>query len=124
MTRFALAALLEQRPGWVVVGEVASAEKLLSKVEETYPDLVLLNWSLPDLRADEMIPTITGKYPGISVIVLSGRPEMRPHAIAAGANAFVSKADPPACLLEAVLEVNLFRQELDVESGGGKDGSN
>jgi DNA-binding NarL/FixJ family response regulator len=111
MTRFALAALLEQRPGWVVVGEVLSAEKLLSKVESTNPDLVLLSWNLPDLRVEELIPTLCKKFPEISVIVLSGRPEMRPQAIAAGANAFVSKADPPDRLLEAVNAVKSMPQE-------------
>lgn len=111
MTRFALAALLEQRPGWVVVGEVVSAEKLLPKVEATNPDLVLLNWNLPKLSIEEMIPTLTSKFSEISVIVLSGRPELRSQAIAAGASAFVSKGDPPNRLLEAVKAVKIMSRE-------------
>jgi DNA-binding NarL/FixJ family response regulator len=108
MTRFALAALLEQRPGWIVVGEVVSAQKLLPEVEATSPDLVLLSWSLPNLRIEETIPTMTTNFPGISVIVLSGRPEARPQAMAAGAKAFVSKADPPDCLLETVKSIEIL----------------
>ena len=105
MARFALGALLEQRPGWTIVGEVVSADKLLPEIEATNPDLVLLNWNLPDLIADEFLPILSTRFPDLSVIVLSGRPETRLQAIAAGANAFVSKGDPPDRLLEAVSAV-------------------
>ncbi|MGW8144345.1 MAG: response regulator [Anaerolineales bacterium] len=111
MTRFALATLLEQRPGWVVVGEVVSAQKLFPEVEATSPDLVLLSWNLPNLRIENIIPTMAAKFPGISVIVLSGRPEARPQAMAAGAKAFVSKADPPDRLLETVKYIERLTQE-------------
>jgi DNA-binding NarL/FixJ family response regulator len=113
MARFALGALLEQRPGWTVVGEVVSADKLLPKIEATNPDLVLLNWNLPDLIADELLPIIATKFPDLSVIVLSGRPETRLQAIAAGANAFVSKADPPDRFLEAVSTVKRLSDSSD-----------
>ena len=105
MARFSLGALLEQRPGWKIVGEVVSVEELLPEIEATNPDLVLLNWNLPDLIADELLPILSANFPDLSVIVLSGRPETRLQAITAGANAFVSKADPPDRLLEAVSSV-------------------
>ena len=111
MTRFALTALLEQRPGWVVVGEVDSAGKLLPIVEATNPDLVLLRWNLPELCHEEIIPTLSSNFPGIAVIVLSARPEMGSQAIAAGASAFVSKADPPDRLLEAVKAIKIMSRE-------------
>jgi DNA-binding NarL/FixJ family response regulator len=38
--------------------------------------------------------------------VLSGRPEIRSEALAVGADAFVSKADPPDKLLRAIASVN------------------
>jgi DNA-binding NarL/FixJ family response regulator len=111
MTRFALTALLEQQPGWIVVGEIDAAKKLLPKVEETNPDVVLLSWNLPKLRHEELISELASNFPGIAVIVLSGRPEMRPQAIAAGASAFVSKAEPPDRLLEAVKAINIMSRE-------------
>ena len=111
MTRYALTALLEQRPGWVVVGEVDSAENLLHEVDATNPDLVLLSWNLPELSVEEIIPTLSSSFPGIAVIVLSARPEMGPQAIAAGASAFVSKADPPDRLLEAVKAIKIMSRE-------------
>lgn len=103
--RLALCTLLEQQFGWHVVGEVDSATNLMSQIEDTRPDLVLLDWSLPELEAEELVKVLREKYCNISVIVLSGRPEMRLAALAVGADAFVSKADPPERLLAAISSV-------------------
>ncbi|UCD99208.1 MAG: response regulator transcription factor [Chloroflexota bacterium] len=104
-TRFALCTLLGQHPGWKVVAEVASAAKLQSGIEETNPDLVLLDWYLPELHPQQMIAELSVRFPCCAVIVLSGRPETRPHAMACGANGFVSKADPPNHLLDTISSI-------------------
>lgn len=104
--RLALCALLEQQSGWQVVGEVISADKLMSQIEDTNPDIVLLDWGLPGLEADQLVPFLREKCTNISVIVLSSRPEMRSEALAVGANAFVSKADSPDKLLRAISSIN------------------
>ena len=100
--RFALRALLERQPGAQVVGEAANAETLLSQVSTACPDLVLLNWGLPGMAADELPPALREACPDLAVIVLSGQPEARRAALAAGADAFVSKTDPPEELLAAI----------------------
>ena len=46
--RSALRLLLEQEPGLSVVGEAAEAKDLLAQVGTERPDLVLLDWELPD----------------------------------------------------------------------------
>ncbi len=104
-TRLALCALLEQQSGWLVVGEVVSADSLMSQIEDKEPDLVLLNWNQPELDAEQLVPVLREKYPNISLIVLSGRPELRSNALAVGADDFVSKADPPERLLRAIASV-------------------
>jgi len=99
--RFALRALLEQRPGVNVVGEVADAVNLLSQAGMDCPDLVLLDWRLRGLAADSL-PALRRVCPDVRVIALSGRPEERGAALDAGADAFVSKADSPERLLAAI----------------------
>jgi DNA-binding NarL/FixJ family response regulator len=103
--RFALRTLLERQPGMQVVGEAINAEVLLSQVKARCPDLALLDWSLPGVAVDELLPALRGTCPNLFVIVLSGQPEARRAALAAGANAFVSKADPPEELLAAIRSV-------------------
>ena len=100
--RWALRVLLEQQPGVHIVGEAVDAEGLLAQAEAGRPDLVLLDWDLPGLHADGALSAWRTICPGSYVIALSGRPEARQAALAAGADAFVSKGDPPDRLLAAI----------------------
>ena len=105
-TRFALCTLLEQHPGWLVVGEVSSADQLPGQVEAVKPDVMLLDWNFPELKAEKLITSLQEDFPKLSIIVLSGRPEFKIRACAAGADAFVSKADPPDRLINAIAAIN------------------
>jgi len=99
-TLFALRLLLERQPGIQVVGEAADAETLLIQAKAACPNVVLLDWELPNLMAKgAFLSALRRDNPHIYVIALSGRPEIRTAAIAAGADAFVSKVDPPERLL-------------------------
>jgi len=100
--RSALRLVLEQQPGVSILGEAVDATGLLDWVRAVCPDVVLLDWELPGLKADSLLPTLRQLCPHLKVIALSGRPEARQAALAAGADAFVSKGDPPEQLLAAV----------------------
>jgi CheY-like chemotaxis protein len=99
----ALRVLLGQQPGLEVVGEVADAGELLSTVEDSCPDTVLLGWELPGLEGGDVLPALRMICPDTRVVVLSGQPGARARALAAGADAFVSKVTPPEQLLSAIL---------------------
>jgi CheY-like chemotaxis protein len=71
-------------------------------VRATCPDIILLDWELPGLQGGDALSTLRAHRPQLKVIALSGRPEARSAALAAGMNAFVSKGDPPEQLLAAV----------------------
>lgn len=100
-TRLALRVLLERQPLLVVVGEAADADRLLAVAEEAEPDIVLIDWDLV-VKADDLVSRLLGLCGGLRVVILSGKPEARQAAMAAGADVFVSKTDPPECLLRAV----------------------
>jgi len=95
----ALRLLLGQQPGIEVVGETAEAEALLAEIENTVPDLILLDWELPGLSRNGQFSALRDRYPNLKLVVLSGRPEARGNALRAGADAFVSKVEPPEHLL-------------------------
>jgi DNA-binding NarL/FixJ family response regulator len=101
--RFALRVLLEREPGLEVTGEAVDAEDLLAQVRLVCPDAVLLDWELPGLATAGGLSALHKSRPGLTVIALSGKPEACRAALQAGANAFVSKTDPPERLL-AVIE--------------------
>lgn len=100
--RFALRALLERQAGQDVVGEAGRARDLLALVVASQPDLVLLDWELPGLEANCTLENMRGAVPSLCIVALSGRSEARQTALAAGADAFVSKTDPPERLLAAL----------------------
>jgi DNA-binding NarL/FixJ family response regulator len=100
--RFGLRVLLERQSGFTIVEEADNAEDLLSKAQITHPDLILLGWELPGLDTDETLFALRQACPKPIVIALSGRPEARQAALRAGADAFVSKADPPERLLATI----------------------
>ncbi len=100
----ALRLLLMQEPDIAVVGEVEDVEQALERVAGQRPDLVLLDWELPGQNGDSALVELRAAWPELVVIALSGRPEARQAALAAGADAFVSKGDPPEQLLAVVDE--------------------
>jgi len=100
--RSALRLLLEQEPDVEIVAEAAEADDLLAQVKETRPDLVLLDWELPGLSSNSHLPILRALCLHLKLVVLSGRPKARQTALDAGADAFVSKIDPPERLLAAL----------------------
>lgn len=106
--RYAYHVLLGSRPGLVIVGEAKNAEELLVKALDTYPDVVLLDWELPGFKGVGHLDHLRRALPGLIVIALSGRSEVSHRALKAGANAFVSKVEPPERLLAAISNSNLF----------------
>jgi len=102
--RSALRLHLEEGAGVTVVGEADNSNELLAKVEASRPDLLLLDWELPPSGGCAVLRALRAAWPELVVLVLSGRPEVRSEALAAGASAFVSKADSPEHLLAAILD--------------------
>lgn len=108
--RSALRRLLKEKLGFNVVGEAAGVKSLLARAAVTPHDLVLLDWELPGLFAAEearyrFLDSLHALDSHPKVIALSGRPGARRAALDAGADAFVSKGDPPERLLTAILTI-------------------
>jgi DNA-binding NarL/FixJ family response regulator len=111
----ALQLLLSHENGMLILGQVRNAQELLDSLEQTSPDLVLLDWELPGLvtpgahppsKPDETlrltIADLKQKFPGVKLVALSCRPEARAEALAGKTDAFVSKVDPPEVLIETL----------------------
>lgn len=94
--------MVEQAPGWGLVGEASDSASLLGVLTQAQPDVLLLDWELPGLPAAKLLALLRATYPPLRVIVFSGRLEAKQMALAAGADGFVSKGDPPECLLAAL----------------------
>ena len=105
--RSALRLLLEQGLGFAVVGEVAAAGALAQAAGAAgaagvCADVVLVDWELPDLDAPAQLAALKRAHPAVKVIAVSGRPEAGSASLAAGADGFHYRGDPPDRLLDVL----------------------
>jgi DNA-binding NarL/FixJ family response regulator len=107
--RFGLHVLLEEQPGWQVAGEAVDAQALLDQIRGGCPDLVLLDWELLGMPAEELLATIRLACPDLRVIFMSHNDELREAALRAGADVFAYKADPPEKLLRLIRELTAVK---------------
>jgi CheY-like chemotaxis protein len=90
--RRAMAAVVEETDGFVVVGAVASGEESLIAVKELRPGLVLMDVNLPGIDGVEATRQIRQAPDAPVVILLSTYDEDEFDRTGCGAAAYVSKA--------------------------------
>ena len=100
--RSALRLIVTDGVGMLVVGEVAQVGDLWSQMQTAQPEVLLLDWSMVAAQAGTLLPALHATWPGLYIIALSWRPELEPAVLRAGADAFVSKTDPPERLVQAL----------------------
>jgi DNA-binding NarL/FixJ family response regulator len=102
----ALRLVLQQEPGFDVIGEVTTVVDLLDGVRDGRPDLVVLDWDLPRVQNQGFLTVLRSDHRNLTVLALSSRPEERPAALAAGADGFICKGESPdhlVALLRSIL---------------------
>ena len=104
--RRSLKALLATRFQLADTREAANGIEAVRCVEECKPDIVLMDARMPQMDGIEATHIIKTKSAHTPVIVLSMYLEYQESALAAGADAFISKGDPPERLLEALTKAS------------------
>ena len=92
--RDALRILVTQSLGVQVIDEVGTLQTLQRQVRAHRPDLAIVDWDLL-AQSTSVLAGLRACSPGLRIVVIGLRPEMRPAALAAGADGFVSKVDAP-----------------------------
>lgn len=107
--RNGIKTVLTTAPEYVVVGEGATGQEVLSGVLELKPDIVLMDITMPELDGITVTRRLLERLPDTKVVMLSMHSDIS-HAIdafRAGALAYVLKDSPPAELLHAVSKVSV-----------------
>ena len=93
--------------GYEVAGEAENGAIAVSKYEETKPDLVLLDITMPEMDGIQALKQIKAKNPAANVIMCSamGQQAMVIEAIQAGAKDFIVKPFQADRVVEAVKKV-------------------
>lgn len=90
-----------------VCGEAASESEALSVVQETIPDLVLVDISLKSGHGIELVKQIKSRFPAVKMLVVSGYQESlyAERALRAGALGYLNKQESNDKVLEAIRTV-------------------
>jgi two-component system response regulator DesR len=99
--RSALRVLFEQER-IEIVGEAGDAESLFAEVSDHVADVLLLDWELLGAETLAAIRAIRSLAPRLRIVARSGRPEAKSRALADGVDGFVTKAEPPEQVLQAM----------------------
>lgn len=66
-----LRAVLEQQQDWKVTGEARTGAEALHEVLESPPDLVVLDYRMPDLNGVEVARQISVMFPRIPILMVT-----------------------------------------------------
>jgi two-component system response regulator NreC len=105
--RAGLAALLNDEPGFEVIGEAGTGEEALRLVVESCPDLVLMDLSMPEMGGIEATRRVHEKMPEVRVLILTLHEDigMVREAIRAGAGGYILKRAVKTELIGAIQAV-------------------
>lgn len=99
--------LLDTEPGIEVVGEADNGREAVSGVEQSQPNIVLMDLVMPVMDGIEAIQRIREHSPNVRILVLTSftTDDKVFPAIKAGALGYLIKDTPPEDLLQAIRQV-------------------
>jgi len=104
MVRQGLRALIENQSGWQVCGEATTGREAVTKARELKPDIVVMDFTMPELNGMEATRQIHAALPRTQVLILTMHEseELVREVLAAGARGYVLKSDAGHALVAAL----------------------
>jgi len=69
--RHYLRAILEQQTSWQVCGEARTGAEALRRVQDASPDLIVLDYQMPDLNGVDIARQICDLFPKIPILMVT-----------------------------------------------------
>ncbi len=109
--------MIETDAGIEVVGEANDGAKALALVEETFPDVVLIDVVMPNRDGIDATGEIKDRFPNIGVVVLSGHDEQQFifDALKAGASGYLLKTAELDEVISTIRAVAAGQAKIDPE---------
>jgi DNA-binding NarL/FixJ family response regulator len=111
MVRKGLRATIEEHPGWEICGEARTGREAVSKAREVHPDVVIMDFAMPELNGLEATRQIRAAVPEAEVLILSmHESEKLVHEmLTAGAQGYLLKTDAGEFLVAALQALSEHR---------------
>ena len=105
--RESLAQFIDDTPGFTVVAALSNAEGIIDVLEETMPDVILMDIDMPGINGIKATSLVKSTFPEINVLILTVYEDDQKifDAILAGATGYLLKKTPPSRILESIAEV-------------------
>jgi DNA-binding NarL/FixJ family response regulator len=104
--RQSLQVLIDGSPGFDLAGAFEDANDAVTKVEQSQPDVVLMDIEMPGTNGLEALRNIKKKFPGLNVLMQTVFEDDDKifDAVCNGASGYILKNTPPHRILDAVVE--------------------
>ena len=102
-----LSVLIDGSPGFQMAGTFENCINLISDIEKTQPDVILMDIEMPGINGIEAVKIVKQRFPKMNVMMQTAfeNDENVFAAICAGASGYILKNTPPSKILECIIEV-------------------
>ncbi len=115
--RHYLRGLLELQSTWRVVGEARTGTEVLEQIKENRPDLILLDFQMPDLNGIDTAWQVSQRFPEIPILMLTIHlsKQLAEEARKVGIRGVCSKSDVGSIVgaVDAVLQQRTYFPDTD-----------
>ena len=104
VVRSGIRGLLEKAVDIEMVGEASTGEEALRIIEETHPDVLLLDMELPDMQGTQVAQLTQQRYPKVKILALSAHDDsvyVR-ELLQLGAAGYLMKDEASEAIVDAV----------------------
>jgi len=105
--RQGLTQLIDGSPGFKCVGAFANCNQLLERMEESKPDVVLMDIQMPGISGIEAVGKLKENFPDVKILMetIFEDNEKIFDSICNGAEGYILKSTPPVLILAAIKEI-------------------
>ena len=103
--------IIQENTELTVIGEAVDGLELLQLLEESIPDMVIIDISMPRLPGLEAVKLIKGLYPAVKVLILTMHKDRDYlyRAMENGADGYLLKEDTPEVFQAAIRNIRAGR---------------
>jgi DNA-binding NarL/FixJ family response regulator len=107
IVRHGLAQLINDEPGLHVCGSAATGAEAMAALDETFPDLVIVDLSLGDESGLDLVKSLHGQHADLPILVLSMHDEAyyADRVLRAGAMGYIMKQEAAEQMISAIHQV-------------------